>query len=106
MSPDTVVERRKSNAALLRFAMVLGASLLLALAAPDALFATALSSFLGIGALVTAATAAVGREPVWRPHFTRWDVAAWLHGLSVFSAFFVDQAAVGDLLRQAAVSAS
>lgn len=90
---------RLNNTALIRLAVVLGLSMAVALAAPPVLFAATLSSFLGLAALAIAVAAALAREPVWQPHLTRWDIAAMLHGIALFSGFFIDAAAVEDFLR-------
>jgi hypothetical protein len=88
-----------NHSALIRLAVMLAIALLFALAAPAALFAAALSSFLSLAALGFAFMAMLAREPVWQPHLTRWDIAAMLHGTGLLASFFVDSAVVEELLR-------
>ena len=99
VNDDPAALPRLNHAALVRFAAIFGAALLLALAAPKVLFAATLSSFLGMAALVLAGMALFARETVWAPHLTRWDIAAGLHLLALFAGFFVDLAAVQDVLQ-------
>jgi hypothetical protein len=89
-----------NNAALVRLALLLGLGVAMALIAPDQLFAATLSSFLGLAALGVAVSALVAREAVWQPHLTRWDVAAWLHGLALLAGFFVEPDAVRQFLAE------
>ena len=96
---DPATLPRLNNAAMVRFAVIFGAALLLAMAAPKVLFAATLSSFLGMAALALAGMALFAREPVWAPHLTRWDVAAGLHLLALFAGFFVDLTAVQEFLQ-------
>lgn len=96
---DPVVAAERCRRALIRFAILLGAGVTLAWLGPAALFAPTLSSFLGVAALATAAMALIGREPIWQPVITRWDVAAWLEAVGLFSGLFVDNAAVRAFLE-------
>jgi predicted Abi (CAAX) family protease len=84
---------------LLRFALLLGASILLASAGPDVLFAATLASCTGLAALVTAIAAWIGGEPIWQARLTRWDVAAWLQAISLVSGLFVDPGTLESLLQ-------
>jgi hypothetical protein len=92
-----------NNSALSRLAVMLAVALLFAFAAPPILFAAAFSSFLSLGALGFTFLALLAREPVWQLHLTRWDIAAMLHGMSLFASFFVDTAVVEDFLRMRGV---
>lgn len=76
--------------ALVRLAWIFGAGVLFALTFPHVLFAATMSTFLGFGAGIVATLALVGQDEIWAPHFTRWDVAAALHSMSLFSGFFVN----------------
>ena len=76
--------------ALARFAWIFGAGIAIALTFPQILFAATISTILGFCAGILATTALFARESVWNPHLTRWDVAAGLFAMSLFTGFFVD----------------
>ena len=76
--------------ALTRLAWIFGAGVLFALTFPHILFAATMSTFLGFGAGIVATLALVGHDEILAPHLTRWDVAAALHCMSLFSGFFVN----------------
>lgn len=86
--------------ALVRFAWIFGCGLGLALAVPQAFFAAAISSITGIAAGIMATIALLGRDNVFAPHLSRWDVAALLYAMSLFTGFFVDLGNIRSHLLQ------
>ena len=63
------------------------------------MFAATFSAFLGIGALVLTLSATILREPVWRAHLTRWDLAAVLYVLGTMFGWLVDRDAVRQIMN-------
>jgi hypothetical protein len=87
------------QATLFRLAWFIGLALLLALAAPQPLFAATFSALLGVSSLALSLSALLLREPVWANRPTRWDAAAVLYLLSACFGWFVDRADVREFLR-------
>lgn len=85
-APETVA----NQLAVVRFAWIFGAGIAIALSFPPILFAATVSTILGFSSGVLATIALFSRESVWSPHLNRWDVAASLYALSLFTGFFVD----------------
>lgn len=79
-----------NQAALARFAWIFGAGIAISLSFPPILFAATASTVLGFSAGILATVALFARESVWSGHLTRWDVAAALYAMSLFTGFFVD----------------
>jgi hypothetical protein len=83
-----------NHQALRRFAWIFGSGLALSLIAPDLLFPAMISSFTGLSAGVLATIALFARDNVFAPHLSRWDIAAALYAVSLFSGLFVDLEAI------------
>ncbi len=77
-----------------RFAWILGCGLALALSVPDLFFAATISSFTAFGAGIMSSIALFARDDLFAPHLTRWDIAAGLYAVSLFSGLFVDMEAI------------
>ena len=92
--PEEQERQARNNAALLRFAVLLGAALIIAAATPPALFAATFSGFLFIFSVGSAIAAGLTREPLFAPVLTRWDQAAALMAFSILAKLFVDPAVV------------
>jgi ABC-type multidrug transport system permease subunit len=90
----------RNRQSLFRFAAMMMIAALIAASAPSALAAAAFSSLLFMGAMIAAGFALITGDPTSGPHLTRWDEAAALLALSLFTGFFVDQAAVEEAVRQ------
>ena len=92
------------QATLFRIAWFIGLALLLALTAPQPLFAATFSALLGMSSLALALGALLLREPVWADRPTRWDAAAVLYLLGACFGWFVDRAEVREFLRAQGIS--
>lgn len=79
-----------NQVAIARFTWIFGAGLAISLSFPQILFAASVSTILGFSAGILATTALFARESIAATHLTRWDVAAALYALSLFTGFFVD----------------
>jgi len=88
--PEEVECDIANHHALVRLAWIFGAGVFFAMTFPHVLFAATMSSFLGLGAGIIATLALIGRDDIWAPYLTRWDIAAALHAMSLFSGFFVN----------------
>lgn len=82
-----LANRRASNL----FAWIFGIGLAVSLTMPALLFAAAISSFTALGAGIIATIALVARDDMLATHLSRWDVAAALYAVSLFTGFFVDR---------------
>jgi hypothetical protein len=87
---DAIARAAANQRALNRFAWIFGSGLALALSTPPLFFAATISSFTGFGAGILATIALFGRDNVFAPHLTRWDVAAALYAASLFAGMFAD----------------
>ena len=77
-----------------RFAWIFGCGLALSLTVPDLFFAATISSFTSLAAGILATIALFAREDPFAAHLTRWDIAAALYAVSLFSGLFVDLEAI------------
>jgi hypothetical protein len=98
LGDDPLAQRNRES--ITRVALMVGFALLMAAAAPSALGVAAFSSLLLIGALIASGFALFSSEPPSAPHFTRWDEAAALLGMSIFAGFFVDPVAVQSAVTE------
>lgn len=98
--------RGRNRASTLRLGMMLGVALLLTAAAPAELRLATLSGLLFVSAFVASAFAALSRDRLLAPHFTRWDESAVLLALSTAIGFFVDPAIVESALQQSQLPAA
>lgn len=88
-----------------RFAWIFGGVMAISLSFPPILFAAAISTILGFCAGVIATVALFAREPIWGEQLTRWDVAAALYALSLFTGFFIDVDSIQAYLQIVRTSA-
>jgi len=84
---------------MMRVALLGGFSILLALLWPRELFPVMLAGFLFINALMSAFSAAIQRQPVWSPNFTRWDEAAAFYVFGFLSSLFIDPAVMEEAIN-------
>ncbi len=87
---DRLARELANQRALNRFAWIFGAGLALSLGVPPLFFAATISSFTALSAGILATIALFGRDSVFAPHLTRWDVAAGLYAISLLAGLFVD----------------
>lgn len=101
---ETTIDRdgfvRRNRDSLIRVALMAALALALASAAPPPLAMAVLSAILMIGASVAAGVALLRREVPLAPHFTRWDEAAALLGLSIAAGLMVDPVALEQAIQQ------
>lgn len=100
---DTVRDEigARNQQSLLRLGLMVAIAFLFATSAPPPLTLAVFSSMALVSAMVISVFALLFREQPWSPHFTRWDEAAAMLGLSLLTSLFVDPAAL-----QAALDAS
>ncbi|QQP88125.1 hypothetical protein IGS68_18960 [Skermanella sp. TT6] len=84
---------------MMRFALLSGLSLVLALLWPAHLFPVMLAGFLFINAMTSAAVAAIQRQPLWSPTLTRWDEGAAFYVFGFIAGLFIDPGVVEDALN-------
>lgn len=87
-----------NDMALVRLAWCVAIALLVSLLAPSPLVTLTFSAILAITSAVLVLAAGLLREPVWRRHLTRWDLAALLYLLSALFGWLVDRKEVRDFL--------
>jgi hypothetical protein len=77
-------------AALCRFIVLFGFSLIIAATGPSEGYAVVLHTFLFTAAAIMGLTARFQSQKLAPEHLTDWDVAAALMALSILARFFVD----------------
>ncbi len=90
--------RIRNRQSLLRVALMAGASAALAATAPPGLALATFASLLLVGSLIAAGFALVMADRPMSMHFTRWDEAAALLGLSILVSAAVDPMAAEQAL--------
>ena len=88
---------------IMRVALLGGFSILLALLWPRELFPVMLAGFLFINALMSAFSAAIHRQPVWHPDFTRWDEAAAFYVFGFLAGLFIDPAVMEEAMQASSI---
>lgn len=91
---DETARLAANQRAFTRFAWLFGCVLALSLGVPDLFFAATISSFTALAAGIIATIALFAREHLLAPHLSRWDIAAALYAVSLFSGLFVDLEAI------------
>ena len=92
-SDETACEAA-TRRALNHFAWIFGLGLALSLGMPEVFFAATISSFTAFAAGIVASIALFARDNLLAPHLSRWDVAAGLYAMSLFTGLFVDVEAI------------
>jgi hypothetical protein len=92
---------RRNRDSIVRVGLMLAISLGLASSAPHDLVVAVFSGLLFISAAVAAVFAALLRESPFAGHFTRWDEAAALLGISMAAGMMVDPSALDQALDHA-----
>lgn len=82
--------------AFVRFSVIFGFSVMIAMLAPSQLFAMLLYKTLFFGAVAMISVALARQEPILGRSFTCWDVGVALLSMSLLSGMFVDH----DLVKQ------
>lgn len=98
MQAEDERRRIRNRQSLMRVALMAGVSAALAATAPVGLALATFGSLLLVGALVAAGFALVTAERPMSMHFTRWDEAAALLGLSILVSAAVDPMAAEQVL--------
>jgi peptidoglycan/LPS O-acetylase OafA/YrhL len=91
-TPEDVGNHNRQS--MMRFGMMVAIALLLTSTSPAPLALAVFSSTTLVAAFVLGALALLFRENARAPHFTRWDEALAMLGLSMLAGMFVDPAAV------------
>ena len=91
---DEMARLAANQRAFTRFAWIFGCGLALSLTVPELFFAATISSFSAFAAGIMATIALFARDNLFGPHLSRWDVAASLYAVSLFSGLFVDLEAI------------
>ncbi len=102
---DGAVIRSRNRESAVRLGLMLGVALLLTAAAPAELRLATLSGLLFVSAFIASAFAALSRERLLAPHFTRWDESAVLLALSTAIGFFVDPAVLDTAIQHSQLPA-
>ena len=97
-------ERRNRNV-LVTLLLLCSVALLFVSTLPAVLIPPAMSQLLAFASFGAAVVAAVRRERLLAEHFTHWDQAAALLGLSLFVGTLTDAAAVGSFMEAMALQA-
>lgn len=92
LGPEDIATSNQQS--LMRFGMMMAIALLLTSTAPLPLAMAVFSSTTLIAAFMLGVFALLFREKIDAPHFTRWDEALAMLGLSMLAGMFVDPAAV------------
>ncbi len=95
---DEMARLAANQRAFTRFAWIFGCGLALSLTVPELFFAATISSFTALGAGIIATIALFARDNPFAPHLSRWDIAAALYAVSLFSGLFVDLEAISFYL--------
>jgi hypothetical protein len=94
VTPGSEADEARNRQSAFRVGLMIAMSFLLATTAPQPLVMAAFSSMALISAFVILGFAMVMGERMWTSHFTRWDEAAVMLGVSLLAGLFVDPAAI------------
>lgn len=95
---DEMARLAANQRAFTHFAWIFGLGLAFSLTVPEFFFAATISTFSAFGAGIIATIALFARDDPFAAHLSRWDIAAALYAVSLFSGLFVDLEAISFYL--------